>query len=254
MIGPKITGTKIVGPKIIEKDEFMDEQMTRIDPGEPFSFGCDDSISCFTDCCRDLNQFLTPYDILRLKRHPGIDAGTFLHRYTEWHAGPESGLPVVVLRPIIGDGMQCPFVTQKGCTVYENRPSSCRTYPLARLLSRNRDTGRIQAQFFMLAEDHCRGFALNHQWTIEKWIENQGLAEYYEMDEPMIGIIALKNRNRPGRLDAESEKAFMMACYQLEEFRDFLEKDPEYAGSIPGTDTELLRLGFRWIKKRLFGI
>lgn len=34
---------------------------------EPFYFDCQSRVPCFNACCRDLNQFLTPYDIDRLK-------------------------------------------------------------------------------------------------------------------------------------------------------------------------------------------
>jgi Fe-S-cluster containining protein len=88
-----------------------------------------------------VNQLLTPYDILRLKRHFGISSAEFLETYTTQHIGPETRLPVVSLKTDASDGHTCPFVSPEGCRVYENRPSSCRTYPLARMLSRSRETG-----------------------------------------------------------------------------------------------------------------
>ncbi|MFO7839471.1 MAG: hypothetical protein R6X08_08235 [Desulfosalsimonadaceae bacterium] len=38
------------------------EQMCELALDEDFSFSCYPGISCFNACCRDLNQFLTPYN------------------------------------------------------------------------------------------------------------------------------------------------------------------------------------------------
>ena len=35
---------------------------------DTFSFSCSKELECFNRCCRDINLFLTPYDILRIKR------------------------------------------------------------------------------------------------------------------------------------------------------------------------------------------
>ncbi len=46
----------------------------------PFHFSCNDSLPCFTQCCRDVNIYLTPYDVLRLRRALRID------RRSSWRA------------------------------------------------------------------------------------------------------------------------------------------------------------------------
>ena len=32
----------------------------------PFTFACHPGVPCFTECCRELDLALTPYDVLRL--------------------------------------------------------------------------------------------------------------------------------------------------------------------------------------------
>ena len=52
-----------------------DTQQTRVknlDRAQPFSFRCAPDLICFTDCCRQLDLALTPYDVLRLRRALGI--------------------------------------------------------------------------------------------------------------------------------------------------------------------------------------
>ena len=116
-------------------------EMIPLAPDAAFRFACNPEVPCFNACCRDLHQTLTPYDILRLKRRLGMTSDRFLAAYTTRHIGPESGLPIVCLKPRAADHLACPFVSPEGCTVYPDRPASCRLYPLARAVSRSRHTG-----------------------------------------------------------------------------------------------------------------
>ncbi len=45
-------------------------------------FHCHSRLPCFTTCCRDVNIFLSPYDILRLKNRLAMPSGDFIERYT----------------------------------------------------------------------------------------------------------------------------------------------------------------------------
>ena len=127
-----------------------DDKLIPVSINERFAFHCGRDVSCFNACCRDLNQFLAPYDILQLKNFLGIRSTEFLATYPARHVGPETGLPVITLRPKAGDQRECPFVTPAGCGVYPNRPSSCRIYPLARAVSRCRQTGRLTQHFALI--------------------------------------------------------------------------------------------------------
>ena len=40
-----------------------------LDPDDTIGFACHPGVPCFNHCCRDLNQALTPYDVLQLKNH-----------------------------------------------------------------------------------------------------------------------------------------------------------------------------------------
>jgi uncharacterized protein len=227
-----------------------------------FQFSCGSHISCFNQCCRDLNQFLTPYDILRLKNSLGISANDFLSRYTTQHTGPESGLPVVRLREKPEDASKCPFVTVEGCSVYHDRPSSCRAYPVARAVMRNRQTGILTEHFMLVKEPHCKGFQTGNHQSVKEWIENQGLLIYNEMNDLMMEIISLKNQNMTGSLDLKSRHFFHMACYDLDSFRDKVFNkgllDPAKYNEVllskaKEDDTALLKISLAWIQKMIFG-
>lgn len=240
----------------------MENELTPLSADDAFTFACTPGVACFNECCRDLNQFLTPYDILRLKNHLNLSSSAFLERYTVTHIGPETGLPVIVLRQNAALGMTCPFVSEKGCTVYEHRPSSCRTYPLARLASRSRDTGKVTEHYALMREPHCKGFGEQKQQTVRQWIDDQGLAAYNEMNDLLMEIIGLKTRCHPQPLDVRERHLFHLACYDLDTFRkqvfeNNLLKDmpppPEVLNAAETDDTLLLRVSLAWLKTTLFG-
>jgi len=240
----------------------MDNNMTPLELSDTFKFSCSERVPCFNECCKDLNQFLTPYDILRLKNHLGLTSGLFLERYTAQHTGPESGLPIITLKTDYAREFKCPFVTSSGCSVYEDRPSSCRAYPLVRIASRSRETGKIIEQYMLLKEPHCLGFNQEQIQTVEEWVEDQGIRIYNQMNDMLMEIISLKNRLVPGQLDIKASFIFHMACYDLDKFRSHIfEKgilddqnlDSGTLDAVKNDDVELLKLGYKWIKHKLFG-
>ena len=239
----------------------MDPQLIPISPDGTFCFACSPDVPCFNECCRDLNQFLTPYDILRLKNHLGLSSGEFLQQYTCQHIGPESGLPIVTLRPKNPQSLTCPFVTDQGCRVYENRPSSCRTYPLMRAVTRSRSTGRRSEQFMVIKESHCRGFEGGRTRTLKQWMHDQGVVAYNEINDMLMQIISLKNRLIPGPLDDKSRNLFNLALYNLDEFKsqiqnngllDDFDADGNVMDAAFDDDVALLDLGMKWVERMLF--
>jgi len=237
-----------------------DNNITPLSLDDTFNFSCSKDVPCFNECCRNLQQFLTPYDILRLKNCLGIPSGLFLEQYTARHTGPESGLPIITLKTD-GYKLKCPFVTPSGCSVYNDRPSSCRMYPLARVVSRSRETGEITEQYMLIKESYCLGSSQGKTWTIRQWEEGQEIGIYNEMNDLLMEIISLKNRLMPGRIDVKSEYLYYMACYNLDTFRshifekgilDNLNLNSETLSAIKDDDEALLKLGFQWIKQTLF--
>ena len=240
----------------------MEEKIVPIGIDEVFSFSCGKSVPCFNECCQDLNQFLTPYDILRLKNCLHMTSTDFLEAYTMQHTGPETGLPVITLKPTDQTRLVCPFVTEDGCRVYPDRPGSCRIYPLARMISRSRETGAVTEHWALLQEPHCKGFFQDRKTTVRDWIQSQGLADYNEMNDLLMEIISLKNQRAPGPLDFKSARAFHMACYDLDSFREKVFDTGEFESAdfddailrkAKEDDGALLKVSLGWLKKMLFG-
>ncbi len=76
----------------------MQPTVSSLEKHQTFRFTCSPDVTCFNACCRNLNQALTPYDVLCLKQFLEMSSGDFLNRYTEESTGPGTGLPVVSLR------------------------------------------------------------------------------------------------------------------------------------------------------------
>ena len=240
----------------------MEPEIIPLLPAEHFCLKCTPDVPCFNACCRDLNQFLTPYDILRLKNCLGLTSTEFLKRYTISHTGPATGLPIVALKQDPSMDHQCPFVRPEGCAVYADRPSSCRLYPLARGLSRSRESGEITEHFALLKEPHCQGFANGNTFCAADWMAAQGLTEYNAMNDRMMPLISLKNRLLPGPLQPDLAQLFHLALYDLDNFRpavfeqdltNSLKVEVNRLASARTDDVELLKLGLAWIRCKLFG-
>ena len=119
------------------KDKEFPENMVPLGDKE-FQFDCHPGVECFTRCCRNVDLILYPYDIIRLKTNLAIDSAEFLRLYTYLHKGDNPFFPTVKLKLTEDEEKACPFLQTSGCSVYEDRPSACRTYPLERAVDRER--------------------------------------------------------------------------------------------------------------------
>jgi Fe-S-cluster containining protein len=246
---------------VLEEQIKVSGKLIAISSEESFRFECSPGVACFNACCRDLNQFLYPYDILRLRKRLGLSSGEFLNRYTSQHLGPASGLPIVSLTSADARRLTCPFVTAEGCSVYPDRPSSCRIYPLVRAISRNRTTHEISEHFMLLKEPQCLGFGEPKKQTVRQWINDQEVGTDNLINDKLMEIISLKRQRLPGPLDLKSRGLVYRALYDLDSFKNqiftknFLntfEVDPEKLAAARTDDKVLLEVGIEWVKQVVF--
>jgi uncharacterized protein len=238
------------------------ENITAIFLDDTFRFSCGKDTPCFNECCRNINQFITPYDVLRLKKCLNMKSGEFLEKYTTENIGPDTGLPIISLKLDYENDLKCPFVTKDGCSVYEDRPSSCRTYPVIRLAARNRITGNITEQFALIKEEHCKGFENGAPHILRDWLKTQKINIYNEMNDMMLELISIKKMHLSESLSLSEKRMFSMACYDLDAFRDYIfENDfpdnmkfeASILDKIKKDDTELLKFSMNWLKTTLLG-
>lgn len=212
-------------------------------------FLCRPGLSCFTTCCQDVNIFLTPYDILRMKDRLGIPSHEFLEKYTKTLLPPGGGIPVIQL--VMGESdRRCPFVTDEGCTIYEDRPWACRMYPLDWM-------GDKGGYFFLAGEDKCKGRGEPNELGLLEWLKTQEVAPYEEMDLRFQMVTRYPRLAEAGVGDPRVQHMFRMACYDLDTFRRFVfetrflevfDVEEEVIEQIKTDELALLELAFRWIR------
>jgi hypothetical protein len=229
-----------------EKELLLPKHILPVADGQPFTFACHPGIACFTECCRELELALSPYDVLRLARELGLSSREFLDRYAviEWQPGDV--FPLVYLGMVDDGRASCPFVTDTGCRVYAGRPSACRTYPLGRGAWQD-GTGGRHCCYVLLREPHCLGFTEPDEQTIEQWIAGQGLAEYDAANDLLVPLLQHEKIRQGFRPAADQRALYLATLYDLENFR---ENNADGVGAM--TDGELLAAAVNRLIQSLF--
>jgi hypothetical protein len=157
-------------------------------------------------------------------------------------------------------------VSLGGCTVYSDRPGACRFYPIGRAVisvgGSNTDIRNIKEDFFIVREAHCRGFEEYKEWKLDEWIKNESIEEYNRINDRWFEIVTSgKGMGDECHLEKKLQM-YMMACYNLEEFKSFVFKssffdhftvsDDEKA-KIEQDEKELLLFGLKWLRFSLYG-
>jgi Fe-S-cluster containining protein len=228
---------------------------------DSFSFRCREGLSCFNTCCRNKLLPLTPYDVLRLKGALGLHSDEFLQIYTVYSIDPGSGFPVVHLSMQEDGPRNCPFVTERGCAVYADRPTACRLYPLARFSRPGDGVGGYDVFCTLLDTPGCLGRREERSLNVQSWIEDQGLAPYLEVNDRFMAIAFQPQRDRKGDLSQAKLQKVMVSCYNLDIFREFVfntpfldlfKVDPETREKVKEDNVVLLNLGIAYLKQVLF--
>ncbi|MEE4365485.1 MAG: YkgJ family cysteine cluster protein [Desulfotignum sp.] len=241
--------------------EIPPEQMG---PNSRFTFHCHKGVKCFTDCCRGIDIMLTPYDILTMRRKLDLSSEEFLAVFTEPKILEKADMPVVTLKLLDDERRSCPFVEDKeGCVIYEDRPTTCRYYPIGvGALSYSGEKGEKDAFFFTVKEAHCLGFEEDKKWTVAQWRQDQGIDLRDAVNEGWMDLMVRKKSLPPSmKLSEESKKMFFMVCYNIDKFRDFVfnssfldryEIPADKTEEIRSDEVKLLQFGFEWLKSALF--
>jgi Fe-S-cluster containining protein len=238
------------------------EKFEQLKRDETICFSCQRTYSCFNQCCADTNIFLTPYDVLRIRRRLNISSEEFLEKYTIQPFSKEQKLPVVVLKLLDNEKKQCPFVTKEGCSIYEDRPWSCRMYPIG-LASQKTRSEEIGNEFFFLQKDtYCQGISSKQEWTIDAWMENQGVGPYEHFSSLFREIVLHPFFKNGHDLTPQKMEMFHMVFYNLDKFREFIfgstflkrfEIARQTLDAIEHDDIKLMEFGVDWLKFCLFG-
>jgi Fe-S-cluster containining protein len=231
-------------------------------PEAEIQFRCHKGISCFNACCRQADITLTPYDVIRLKQRFGVTSGEFLKQYTVPFEMDADKVPGVKMRTD-NDGA-CVFMTEEGCSVYEDRPTSCRYYPLGHLAMRHKDSSEDEASYVLIRESHCKGHEEDRSIQVKDYLVEQDIPMYREMNREWLQLMLKKKSAGPavGRPPEESLQLYFMMCFDNDRARRFVlsegfkkayELDESTYETLEKDDVALMKFGFRLMRQVLFG-
>ncbi len=242
----------------------------KLKEGDMFAFSCHKGISCWNECCHGADIVMTPGDMLRLSRHFGIRPIEFLDRYCYQAQWDKAGLPVAKLRMTGEDGSgPCQFVDDEtGCTVYENRPVTCRYYPLGLAAIKMKGQETKDSFNFLVKESHCKGHDESKLLSVGQFRKEQGTDEYDQINSGWMDILmkAASWASTGGpygkEISAKTQGMFYMVSTDIDAFRRFVletrfleiyQIDPETIKVLKTNDSVLLLLGFDWLKNVIYG-
>ncbi len=233
-----------------------------LDLGSKLQFRCHQGISCFNACCKQADVTLTPYDIIRLKDNQGKSATEFLKEHTVPFRMDKEGLPGVKLRTT--DEGACLFVTEEGCSVYKDRPTACRYYPLGHMSMLATGAKTDESHYFLIQEEHCKGHQEDQQQTIAEYLKEQETAQYDELNKEWLTLMLKRRSMGPtvGRPPEATLQMFFMCSYDMDRFRRFVLsenfrntydlEDSTYE-VLAKEDISLMQFGVRLMKQAFFG-
>jgi len=236
-----------------------------IESGETFTFRCHPGVACFNRCCHHLNLFLYPYDVLRLSRHLELTTDQFIDRYVDLVLRKGDFFPEVLLRMREDEGHPCSFLTDQGCSVYADRPHTCRLFPMEQGARFDAATGRTTPVYFFRPPDFCLGPQENQTWTVDEYTQDQAADQYYRMTLRWAELRRRFRDNPWGLEGPEGPRAKMafMAAYNLDRYRSFIFdssflkryhiKKP-LVKKLRQDDEALLQFGFEWIGLSIWGV
>jgi Fe-S-cluster containining protein len=172
----------------------------RIEDDDSFTFRCYPGIGCFNRCCRNLK---------------------FLDQYVDIVLRSKNYFPEVVLRISEDAEKTCPFLTQSGCSIYPDRPDTCRTFPVEQGVLFDADRKKDVPVYFFRPPDFCLGQHENTEWTISSWTGDQEAKQYHNMTIRWAEIKRMFQTDPWGLEGPQGSKAKMtfMAVYNVDRFQ-----------------------------------
>jgi Fe-S-cluster containining protein len=234
-----------------------------MEEGTRFHFRCHKEISCFNACCRQADITLTPYDVIRIKQHLGVGSSEVLKNHTVPFEMDNHGVPGIKMRTT--DAGTCLFMVEgEGCSIYENRPTACRYYPVALLAMKPSDAPSEKQAYSLVQEEHCKGHLEGKEQSIDEYRAEQGVIDYDEHNRDFLQLILKKKSAGPaiGRPSETSLQLFFMACYDIDRFRKFVGSESFRASyaldasvfeQIDQDDVFALQFAMAFLKQVLFG-
>lgn len=240
-----------------------DYELPEIDESSQFTFACNPGVPCYNRCCADVAIPLTPYDVARICRNLGQSSEKFLSTFTERNTIPETGIILPMLKMIVSPDAPCPFVTPAGCSIYDDRPGACRSWPVGRGSSLGSDG--VVTRYFLVRESYCEGFCSDKSYTPGQWLVHEGMDKYNNFNDRYMTLSSrIAACGKP--LDGKMANMCFLALYQLDRFRELIANlkifnrvsiEPQIQELImhnsSSGDEACLAFAYNWLELIIFG-
>lgn len=251
--------------KCIDTKEIANIPGVQLGEDDAFSFQCHPDVSCFNKCCHNLNLFLYPYDVLRLKKRLGITSDIFIEKYVDIVLRENNYFPDVPLRMADTSDRACPFLSENGCSVYSDRPGTCRMFPVEQGMLFGKKLHQTELLNFYRPPDFCRGQHEPRKLTVREWISDQDAKMHNKMTVSWAQVKQMFQTDPWGMEGPNGSKGKMafMAVYNLDQFRAFIfnssflkryKVKQVLLKKLRHDDVALLNFGFAWILFTVFGV
>jgi Fe-S-cluster containining protein len=194
-----------------------------------------------------------------------MDSDRFLETHADIVMREGNFFPEVLLRMADNEAKTCPFLTDQGCSVYPDRPDSCRTFPVEHGLLFKGQASTPESVSFFRPPDFCLGRHENQTWTLASWADDQEAVVFNRMTARWATLKALFARDPwgPAGINGPKGKMAFMAAYNIDRFREFVFQSSflkryrlkkARVKRLRASDRELLLFGFEWIGYFVWGI
>jgi len=111
--------------------------------------------------------------------------------------------------------------------------------------------------YFLVEEEHCKGFEEDAEWTVETWKRDQGADYYDDMNREWKSMLLRRSSVGKPDVDEKTANLFYMVMYDLDQFRRFIftsrfftvfNVDEDTQQRIYEDDLELLKFGYNYLK------
>ncbi len=239
-------------------------QPTKLGLDDSIQFQCHKGIACFNQCCKNIDIQLTPYDVIRLKQRLGMTSREFLDEYTWPFEMDHHGMPGVKFKPV-DKGTACRFVTEEGCSVYEDRPAACRYYAMGHMTMRKEGATEPDDVHFMVKEDHCLGHDEPRTITVRDYRKEQGVEQYDDLTAHWRRLVLKKRSAGPtvGKPSPRSFQLWFLASYDIDGFREFVFSpsfeevfvlSDDEKERLKNDDVEMMKFAARFLDQVMFGV
>ncbi len=170
-------------------------------------------------CCRESRIRLSPYDLLKLCAHLSLSTDKFHRKYTYFMLDEENKN---MLTCMLKTSPECPFLKAGECSLYQERPFGCRTYPLG--LQPIFNGVWAEHKYYLLEE--CPGTGSGRKITIDEFRQEEGIIQLEELHKVWV-VFKVKVLNTKLSSSEEYNNLFFNVCYNFDgiEFKKLLVKN-----------------------------